>query len=177
MATQQGGLAVSRLDGRGFSLRAFPPGAVRSSRVFAYGTPGPAPRIRPRLADCSQSTRPSWVRRIVKGGTLFPRSDAPHAATLARITFCGLSPALSGSLVAGRRLLPCPRLIASHGSLSLFRSRALYQEPFLHVLGRFPGYYCINPTYTNQFLAESSTSHNPEFMVADINTSGQVFTI
>jgi hypothetical protein len=101
--TQQGGVAVSRLDGRGVSLSVQPNLAVcvrRAMRTspdvlsratglirpgFQTPAPGPVPRIaRPSHARY-QAAAASWVRRFACRGTLFPRCEPPRAATLTRL--------------------------------------------------------------------------------------------
>jgi hypothetical protein len=57
-----------------------------------------------------------WVRRIVCRRTLSSRDDASLAAILTRSACRTLSgPLVPGGLIAGRRLPPCPRFIASQG--------------------------------------------------------------
>ena len=111
--TQRGGLAVSRLDGRGITL------SRTRSRVL--------PLFRVRY----QTLGAAWVRRIGCRRTLSSRADAPLAATLTRLATAAFYrrlvsggpatggfrrwPRVSYDTVAGRRLSPCPPFLASHG--------------------------------------------------------------
>jgi hypothetical protein len=90
------------------------------------------------------------------------------AATLTRIAFLAAFSrrCFSGSLVAGRRLSPCPLFIASHG-LSLVESRSDCQErsPFSPItfVPDDEGKY-IHPTpksLVNQSNQKSLVHHHP----------------
>ena len=109
--TQRGGLAVSRLDGRGFRFD-----KTQGLAVF----PEPIPRIPEASHVRYRTTHLRWARPDVCRGTLSPRFVRSLAATLARIAYWTfLRPLVSGSLggvqalpaVAGRRLPPCPRFL------------------------------------------------------------------
>ena len=99
---QQGGLAVSRLDGRGcrYERQAF--------RGTPVPSPGPAPRIAttclPLPAACGLlGPMCRWP------GISLSRRVTSRTATLTRIVRTAfLRPFVSGGLVAGRRLPPCP---------------------------------------------------------------------
>src|ERR1700689_844768 len=58
------------------------------------------------------------------------------AATLTRIALWRFRASVSGSLVAGRRLSPCPQLVALHG-LSLLESRTTLSGAFSYFAGHF----------------------------------------
>jgi hypothetical protein len=112
-------MAVSRLDGRGFRY------------------PEPVPRIRAARYSVTRTLAAYWARPVLESGVSNSTGDRPLAATLTRIAllrrFCA---DLSGGLIAGRRLSPCPQLIASHG-LSLVESRTWLSGAFSYFAGHF----------------------------------------
>jgi hypothetical protein len=112
---QQGGMAVSRLDGRGISLRpALAFLRPRISRTRFLGSAWRSGHYWPALAwrgsDASCHGRLSLRMLVsVTCGDLNPTCLLSFLSSL-----------VSGGLIAGRRFRPCPHLIASHG---LFVSR------------------------------------------------------
>jgi hypothetical protein len=133
-------MAVSRLDGRGISL--FPARAARHTRSITcishlarFECAVTRIQSRTRFLGSSrfaralplESLRP-WVRCIAESevSLLSMRHITcgdvnPDCSRLGRFS----RPLVSGGLIAGRRLPPCPQLIASHGLL-LLGSRSPY---------------------------------------------------
>jgi len=105
---------------------------IPASRALANltGFPDPVPRIEPgscRLLPID--SHGFWVQRVGGSKVSHLRFDASLAAILARIVQrMFYHPLVSGSPIAGRRLPPCPQLLASHGHC--LESRTPYQEPF-----------------------------------------------
>jgi len=85
--TQRGGMAVSRLEGRGFSLdRAGKTGRqLRRPNHPERRCPDPVPRIGRASLAVAGMLASSWVRRCKSRGTFSPQSAAPLAANLTLI--------------------------------------------------------------------------------------------
>jgi len=83
--TQRGGLAVSRLDGRGISRRiASCPEGFKATRGMDLPFPDPFLGSRPVFHRCRRRLV-RWVRRAASRGSLTLRCGTPLAATLTRI--------------------------------------------------------------------------------------------
>ncbi len=102
------------------------------------------------------------IRRVSEDSLFAIRGSL--AATLTRIAFRPFFADVSGSLVAGRRLSPCPHLLASHG-LSLSESRTPFSGAFSFFAGHFRarrrrGIY-PPPTKIPRFFRDPPTTYPP----------------
>jgi len=80
---QQGGMAVSRLDGRGFSLRAQLPRHFCHIHCALFR--GPVPRIAAGLPGITAGSWPLDRMRRLKENSLLATPRSPLAATLTRL--------------------------------------------------------------------------------------------
>ena len=104
-------------------------GGFPTGRPWAYAFPSPFLGSQTTRSPVTRTLAARWARSVPDRKSLTSRRDKSLAATLTRIALPAafFTPGISGGLVAGRRLSPCPHLLASHG-LSLLESRSVCQE-------------------------------------------------
>ena len=186
--TQRGGVAVSRLDGRGFrsGLRsAFRP--PRAEECFRHSLPDPflgSTRASSAVTDALSRT---WVRRFTSRGSLALRCEASRAATLTRIATQAFS--AHEFRVASRRLPRSPSFEFDRLSLSrrwpptsavpavdCFARSSLLEKPdsvsgtfsyfAVHFRARRRGEIYASPGKIGRKIHSAAPSYPPEYVKA-----------
>jgi hypothetical protein len=151
--------------------------------AVGFAIPGPIPRI--GIASCPV-TRPltiHWARSTVRRGIFSPRKGGSLAANLARIAKrLFWSRFVSGGLIAGRRLSPCPHFFASHGlryrkaglvvrSVLLFRRSLPFWPAFQPIFS-----LRLQPIYQHSLPANLRLAYPADFPAPPSNQPATVAT-